>query len=260
MVTLRGTPSTISTTVTSFPILPPLTDPPPGPDVEPGPSEDPDPEPGEEDPQTSDLPPTDSLPLGFAPDADDLRPTDPVGGTSSHSFTPGSTAITEPRLDVQTSKLRDPRLHDSRADKAETRAQNDERDGAPSFANIASELGRELDRLRRAVEYDAVVEQQIFGSSIALTAGLSIGYVVWLTRGGLLIASMVSSMPVWRLIDPVPILAGLALSQDEDDDGGESLGSILDGATTEQTPGEPGEAGRGAGENGAGEPGELEPI
>ena len=36
---------------------------------------------------------------------------------------------------------------------------------------------------------------------------MSIGYVVWLVRGGILMSSMLSALPAWQMIDPLPILA-----------------------------------------------------
>ena len=65
------------------------------------------------------------------------------------------------------------------------------------------------------------------GSSIAVTMGLSIGYVIWLTRGGLLLASLLSSLPAWRLIDPIAVLAHLGTDDEDDRDDGESLDSLL---------------------------------
>ena len=43
-------------------------------------------------------------------------------------------------------------------------------------------------------------------------------------RGGMLLSTLLSSMPAWRLLDPLPILAG---KLDEDDDE-ESLETILE--------------------------------
>ena len=57
--------------------------------------------------------------------------------------------------------------------------------------------------------------------------GLSIGYVIWLTRGGLLLASLLSSLPAWRLIDPIAVLAYLGTDDEDDRDDEESLDSLL---------------------------------
>ncbi len=96
------------------------------------------------------------------------------------------------------------------------------------LAALVSDTGflDELDLVREDLEKVASVNQAFVGSTVALSTGLSVGYVVWLARGGLLLASMLSSMPAWRLVDPLPILASLKL----DDEGGEgeSLASLLE--------------------------------
>ena len=85
----------------------------------------------------------------------------------------------------------------------------------------------ELDRLQEDIDRFVGFETTVVGSSIAVTMGLSIGYVIWLTRGGLLIASLLSSVPAWRLIDPVVVLGQLGASDEEDPDRDESLDSLL---------------------------------
>jgi hypothetical protein len=64
-------------------------------------------------------------------------------------------------------------------------------------------------------------------STAAVTSGLSVGYVLWMTRGGLLVASLLSSLPAWRLLDPIPVLAQLSLSDEKDEEEGESLDTIV---------------------------------
>ena len=56
-------------------------------------------------------------------------------------------------------------------------------------------------------------------------AGLSVGYTIWLARSGLILASALSSLPAWRFIDPLPVLASGASVEDEDD---ETLVSIAE--------------------------------
>ncbi len=91
-----------------------------------------------------------------------------------------------------------------------------------------SDLVRELDTVREEIDALVKFETTAVGSSVAVTTGLSIGYVLWLTRGGLLISSLLSSMPAWRLIDPIPVLASLGRT-DEDDGEDDSLGSLFGG-------------------------------
>ena len=70
------------------------------------------------------------------------------------------------------------------------------------------DLLRKLEELKRQMLLQQESAQQtVLASSIALTSGLSIGYVVWLIRGGILVSSMLSALPAWQLIDPLPVLA-----------------------------------------------------
>ena len=69
------------------------------------------------------------------------------------------------------------------------------------------------------------LEKSVVGSTIVASTGLSVGYVMWLLRGGVLLSSLLSSMPAWRLVDPLPVLAGAARPTDEDED--DSLESLV---------------------------------
>jgi hypothetical protein len=69
------------------------------------------------------------------------------------------------------------------------------------------DLLRKLEELKRQMLQQDTAHQSVLASSIALTSGLSIGYVVWLIRGGILVSSMLSALPAWQLIDPLPVLA-----------------------------------------------------
>jgi VCBS repeat-containing protein len=95
----------------------------------------------------------------------------------------------------------------------------------------------ELDRLRENVSSAAELEQRVVGTAVAVGTGLSVGYVIWLLRGGLLITSLLSSLPAWRFVDPLPILGKLQ-GDDEEDADQESLESMVgDGADDAGIPG-----------------------
>jgi hypothetical protein len=83
-----------------------------------------------------------------------------------------------------------------------------------------------LDDLKKEVAGDIAFNHTILGSAIAMSTGLSVGYVVWLVRGGMLLSSLLSSLPAWQILDPLPILA--RKKDDDLSDGDESLESILD--------------------------------
>jgi rRNA processing protein Krr1/Pno1 len=66
---------------------------------------------------------------------------------------------------------------------------------------------RKLEELKRQMMDSAEVHRSAVASSVVVTTGLSVGYVVWLVRGGVLVSSMLSALPAWQLIDPMPVLA-----------------------------------------------------
>jgi Cadherin-like len=75
----------------------------------------------------------------------------------------------------------------------------------------------ELSRMRSTVDEQIGVEHRLVASSVAITGSLSIGYVVWLLRGGLLLSSLISSLPAWHIIDPLPVLARSRRNRDDGD-------------------------------------------
>ncbi len=89
-----------------------------------------------------------------------------------------------------------------------------------------------LDDMRRQV-LDADLQNKIVvGSTVSVTTGVSIGYVLWLIRGSVLLSTVLSSLPAWRLIDPLPVLSGMLNEEDED---GESLESIIEDSEEESS-------------------------
>lgn len=70
----------------------------------------------------------------------------------------------------------------------------------------AEDLRRNLDALHDQLQDSGLERRHVVASSIALSTGLSVGYVIWLIRGGALLGSMLSAMPAWQMIDPLPVL------------------------------------------------------
>jgi hypothetical protein len=77
-----------------------------------------------------------------------------------------------------------------------------------------------MDQLREEVDEETNLDKVVVGSTLTLTTGFSIGYILWLLRGEVLLTSLLASLPAWRLIDPLPVLSSLGkrLDEDEDDD------------------------------------------
>ena len=83
----------------------------------------------------------------------------------------------------------------------------------------------ELDEARQRLEEQSAVQRYAVATGIALTSGLSIGYVLWLVRSGLLLSSVLSALPAWQVLDPLPVLSNFNAREDEigDDDQTERL-------------------------------------
>ena len=63
-------------------------------------------------------------------------------------------------------------------------------------------------------------------------ASLTVGYVVWMLRGGLLITSLLAQVPAWSIVDPLAVLDSLDKSEEDD----ESIGSLLEQGPSELEP------------------------
>jgi hypothetical protein len=81
-----------------------------------------------------------------------------------------------------------------------------------------------LDAVKEEMGKDILLGKTVLGSAIATSVGLSAGYVVWMLKGGSLLASVLSSLPAWQLADPLAILVG---KKDDEDDDDESLETII---------------------------------
>ena len=119
-------------------------------------------------------------------------------------------------------------------------------DPATAVVDLASQAGvADLVRLREVfaspsniAAFDQVVTslnssglQDELNFEVPAMAGatLTVGYVVWMLRGGLLITSLLAQMPAWRIIDPLVVLDSLDQSDGDD----ESLGSLVEQGQTE---------------------------
>ena len=91
-----------------------------------------------------------------------------------------------------------------------------------------NELNSFRDQLESQQNSSAFVEDIVVGTTTAVTGGLTVGYVIWLIRGGSLLATMVSVMPTWMSFDPLPVMDRFEEERSEEDQ--ESLASIVTGS------------------------------
>jgi len=100
--------------------------------------------------------------------------------------------------------------------------------------NANSPLWHDLDKLQNNLSGGDRKVRVIAGSATVGTLAMSLGYVYWAIRGGSILSSLISSMPAWKLVDPLPILDQMdsrarrrnAAGEEEDDD--ETLESMVD--------------------------------
>ncbi len=95
-------------------------------------------------------------------------------------------------------------------------------------------LRESLDAVKQEMTSHSRLSKVYLGSAVVSSIGLSVGYVVWVLRGGMLLASLLSSMPAWQFLDPLPILA--RKREDERSEDKESLESIVNKQPEEVDP------------------------
>jgi hypothetical protein len=76
-------------------------------------------------------------------------------------------------------------------------------------------------------------ENVVLGTTTIVSTSVSIGYVVWMLRGGSLLTAFVSSLPAWQAFDPLPILNSFDRKNSEKD-----KDTLLSIATENQNNGE----------------------
>ncbi len=111
--------------------------------------------------------------------------------------------------------------------------------GQISHALREETIERAFEQLRENADQDEQFAQATVGVTVVTGAGLTIGYVVWLIRGGVLLTSLLTTMPAWRLLDPLPILGNAGADDDEDDDSLQSMVAGTDSPPRKPTPEEP---------------------
>jgi hypothetical protein len=72
--------------------------------------------------------------------------------------------------------------------------------------NIAALAQLEQQVVRNAGVQKTVM--RVMGTMMSVSATASVGYLIWAARGGSVLMSMLTSVPMWRFIDPLPVLNG----------------------------------------------------
>ena len=79
-----------------------------------------------------------------------------------------------------------------------------------SLLSSSSRFFKGLDHVRDTLNGVTATEKTYVASSIAVSTGLSVGYVIWLLRSGVLLTALLTSIPAWQYINPLLILASPA--------------------------------------------------
>ncbi len=89
---------------------------------------------------------------------------------------------------------------------------------------VFASMWEDLDKVNEDLLGNVTVVTGTVAAAASLTGIFTVGYVLWMARGGVLVASVLSSMPAWRSFDPLPILQYAARNdEDETDDSLQSL-------------------------------------
>jgi hypothetical protein len=84
-----------------------------------------------------------------------------------------------------------------------------------------------LDDMRASLHEEDRYAASTILATAAAAMGLSVGYVIWLLRGGVLLSSLLSSLPAWRLVDPLPIVGRIDDDAETDESADDSLEAIV---------------------------------
>ncbi|MGI4935123.1 MAG: DUF4347 domain-containing protein [Janthinobacterium lividum] len=91
------------------------------------------------------------------------------------------------------------------------------RSGVDNAARAPEMLGM-LDQMRETAKGQEIKMEQVVESTLAASTAITVGYVLWLLRGGALAASVLSALPAWRFVDPLPVLGALKNGDETEED------------------------------------------
>ncbi|MDB5302751.1 MAG: putative outer membrane protein pmp20, partial [Phycisphaerales bacterium] len=96
----------------------------------------------------------------------------------------------------------------------------------PALAH-GSALWKDLDAMSEKVTSEEKL-RIVAGTASFASVGISVAYFIWALRAGSVLSSLLSSIPSWKFVDPLPILDQMARKSgakraEEDDEGLESM-------------------------------------
>ena len=83
---------------------------------------------------------------------------------------------------------------------------------------LAASFFEQLDSVTTELKNDAFVQSGSVATVAGISGVLTVGYVLWMVRSGFLVASFVSTMPAWQMVDPLAVVEYSSSSIEEGDD------------------------------------------
>lgn len=105
--------------------------------------------------------------------------------------------------------------------------------GSVDFLTTASWLWTDLDNLSNRMMAEGSLASFWSVATPSLATTMSVGYVMWLIKGGQIMAGLMAQVPAWKMIaiDPLPIIR--SIEEEDLDVEGDSLASMVDDASDE---------------------------
>ncbi len=95
-----------------------------------------------------------------------------------------------------------------------------------SCVDAGSALWTDLDAMDQKLMSHVTTHDLAVGAALAVSTGFTVGYVLWMLRGGMLLTSLLAQMPAWRLVDPLVVLSHTKIFENDGEQ--ETLGTIVD--------------------------------
>ena len=101
---------------------------------------------------------------------------------------------------------------------------------------LAATFLDQLDSVTNELKHDAYVNSGSVATVAGISGVLTVGYVLWLVRSGFVVASFVSTMPAWQMVDPLAVVEyGSSNIDDVDDDALEDMIQVDDNGPLENS-------------------------
>jgi hypothetical protein len=100
-----------------------------------------------------------------------------------------------------------------------------------------STLWNDLNAMDKKLISQFTTQELMLGTALTVSTSFTVGYVIWMLRGGMLLTSLLAQMPAWRLVDPLVVLNRADDSENDKEQEQETLETIVD--SLEDRPVEP---------------------